>query len=331
MSSSSIKIALTRRLPEDIETRMAELFSIRVNSDDSPLSRAMLATYMNEYDVLVPIITDRIDTALIEQAGAQLRLIANFGAGTDNIDVAAAHARGIIVTNTPSVLTEDTADMTLALILAVSRRLVEGTRIMQAPNKFVGWSPNWMLGHRVGGKKLGIIGMGRIGQAVARRARVFGMEIHYHNRKPVHVDIEHELAATYWDSLDRMLRKVDIITIHCPHTPSSYHLLSAPRLAQLQSHAIVINTSRGEVIDEAALADSLSAGQLGGAGLDVFEREPEVNPHLRDCTNAVLVPHMGSSTIEARRGMGEKVIINIRAFADGHRPPDRVLPPDATP
>ena len=247
----------------------------------------------------------------------------------DNIDVDAAHARGITVTNTPSVLTEDTADMVMALILAVPRRLVEGDRLIRKPGSFKGWSPTWMLGRRLAGKRLGIIGMGRIGQAVARRAHVFGLEVFYHNRNRLHADLEAETGATYVDSLDRMLRKVDIVSVNCPHTPATYHLLSARRLGLLAPHATVINTSRGEVIDEDALADALSAGRLGGAGLDVFEREPAVNPRLLELENVVLLPHMSSATMESRQSMGEKVIINIKTFADGHRPPDWVLPSDA--
>lgn len=329
MPSKALQIALTRRLPKLIEERMSELFSVTFNPDDRALSRDQLAELLANHDVLVPTVTDHIDADLIAQAGPRLRLIANFGNGTDNIDVDSAYARGITVTNTPSVLTEDTADMTLALILAVSRRLIEGNRIMHQPGQFTGWSPNWMLGQRVGGKKLGIIGMGRIGQAVARRARVFGLEVHYFNRNPVHKDIEQDLNAHYWPNLDRMLRHIDILTVHCPHTPATYHLLSARRIALLQPHAIVINTSRGEVVDEAALATALAEDRLGGAGLDVFEREPAVHPALLDLPNVTLIPHMSSATREGRQSMGEKVIINIHTFADGHKPPDRVLPSSA--
>jgi glyoxylate reductase len=275
--------------------------------------------------VLVPTITDRIDSKVLVRAGENLKLIANFGAGVDNVDVKTALERGISVTNTPGVLTEDTADMTMALILAVPRRLVEGVKELEA-EKFQGWSPNWMLGHRIWGKRLGIIGMGRIGQAVARRARAFGIQIHYHNRKPVHPEIERELEATYWESLDQMLARMDIVSINCPHTPATYHLLSARRLKMMKPSAYIVNTSRGEVIDENTLARMLEGGQLAGAGLDVFEHEPAVNPKLLKLQNVVLLPHMGSATIEGRIDMGEKVIINIRTFADGHKPPDRVIP-----
>ena len=275
-------------------------------------------------DVLVPTVTDRIDTGILEQASDKLRLIASFGTGVDHIDVAAARARGMTVTNTPGVLTEDTADMTMALILAVPRRLVAGERLMRA-GQWRGWSPTSMLGNRIHGKRLGIVGMGRIGQAVARRARGFGLSIHYHNRRPVHAEIEAELEATYWDNLDQMLARMDIISINCPHTPATYHLISPRRLALIQPHAFIVNTSRGEVIDENALVHVLQNRDLAGAGLDVFEHEPQVNPKLLELENVVLMPHMGSATIEGRIDMGEKVIINIRAFMDQHAPPDRVF------
>jgi glyoxylate reductase len=284
-----------------------------------------LAAALADADVLVPTITDRIDSRLIAAAGPALRMIANFGAGVDNIDVEAANARGVVVTNTPGVLTEDTADMTLALIMASARRLVEGANTVQA-GEFHGWTPTWMLGRRLRGAQLGILGMGRIGQALARRARAFGMGIHYHNRKPVGPRIEEELGATYWESLDQMLARVDIISVNCPHTPATYHLLSARRLRLLQRHAIVVNTARGEVIDEAAMANMLANGDLGGAGLDVYEHEPAINPKLLKLANVVLLPHMSSATVEGRLEMGEKVIVNIRTFLDGHRPPDRVIP-----
>lgn len=303
---------------------MAELFDVTLNADDRPLKREELSALIREADVLVPTITDKIDGGLLAQAGPNLRLIANFGAGVDHIDVAACTSRGITVTNTPGVLTDDTADMTMALILAVPRRLAEGTRVMRE-GRFKGWSPTWMMGHRITGKRLGIIGMGRIGQAVARRARPFGLEIHYHNRKRVHPAIEAELKATYWESLDQMLARMDIISVNCPHTPATYHLLSARRLKMLPKHAYIVNTARGEVIDENALTRMLEAGEIAGAGLDVYEQEPAVNPKLVALENVVALPHLGSGTIEARTEMGEKVIINIKTFSDGHRPPDRVI------
>jgi glyoxylate reductase len=275
-------------------------------------------------DVLVPTVTDRIDAGMIAQAGERLKLIASFGAGVDHIDVASAHARGITVTNTPGVLTEDTADMTMALILSVPRRLAEGERLMRS-GEWGGWGPTSMLGRRIWGKRLGIIGMGRIGNAVARRARGFGLSIHYHNRRRVPDTLEAELEATYWESLDQMLARMDIISVNCPHTPATYHLLSARRLAQLQPHAYIVNTSRGEVIDEAALTRMLREGKLAGAGLDVFEHEPAVNPKLLELESVVLLPHMGSATLEGRTDSGEKVIVNIKTFVDGHAPPDRVL------
>jgi glyoxylate reductase len=325
MASKKPLVIVTRKLPEAVETRMRELFDAKLNVDDTPMSSAQLAEAMATADVLVPTITDRIDAKLIAKAGPNLKLIANFGAGVDNIDVKAATEKGIAVTNTPGVLTEDTADMTMALILAVPRRLVEGVAAM-ANGEFQGWAPSWMLGNRISGKRLGIVGMGRIGQAVARRARAFGLQIHYHNRKPVHADIEQALEATYWDSLDQMLARMDIVSINCPHTPATFHLLSARRLKLMKPSAYIVNTARGEVIDENCMAQMLEKRELSGAGLDVFENEPAVNPKLLKAPNVVLLPHMGSATIEGRIDMGEKVIVNIRSFVDGHRPPDRVIP-----
>jgi len=325
MADPKPKVVVTRKLPATIEARMGELFDVSLNPDDRPMSFDALAAALADADVLVPTITDRIDARLLAAAGPSLRMIANFGAGVDNIDVDAANARGVVVTNTPGVLTEDTADMTLALIMASARRLVEGANTVQA-GEFHGWTPTWMLGRRLRGAQLGILGMGRIGQALARRARAFGMDIHYHNRKPVGPRIEEELGATYWESLDQMLARVDIISVNCPHTPATYHLLSARRLKVLRPHAIIVNTARGEVIDEAAMANMLAAGELGGAGLDVYEHEPAINPKLLKLPNVVLLPHMSSATVEGRIDMGEKVIVNIRTFLDGHRPPDRVIP-----
>jgi glyoxylate reductase len=322
-------VVVTRKLPDSVETRMRELFDTRLNLDDKPMSQAALAEAVKVADVLVPTVTDRIDASVLSQSGEKLRLIANFGNGVDNIDVATAVQRGITVTNTPRVLTEDTADMTMALILAVPRRLAEGAAVITGDRDWTGWTPTWMLGHRIWGKRLGIIGMGRIGQAVARRARAFGLQIHYHNRRRVPQQIEEELEATYWESLDQMLARMDIISVNCPHTPATYHLLSARRLKLLRPDAYVVNTARGEVIDENALARMIEAGELAGAGLDVFEHEPAVSPKLVRLARAgkvVLLPHMGSATIEGRIDMGEKVIINIKTFMDGHKPPDRVLP-----
>jgi glyoxylate reductase len=322
-------VVVTRRLPKSVETRMRELFDARLNDDDHPLSQTELVDAVKNADVLVPTVTDRIDKAVIGQAGERLKLVANFGNGVDNIDVAAAAAKGITVTNTPGVLTEDTADMTMALILAVPRRLAEGSGVLTAQKEWAGWTPTWMLGHRISGKRLGIIGMGRIGSAVARRARAFGLQVHYHNRRRVAADIEEQLDATYWDSLDQMLARMDIVSVNCPHTPATYHLLSARRLKLMKPEAYVVNTARGEVIDETALAKMIEAGELAGAGLDVFEHEPAVNPRLVKLARAgkvVLLPHMSSATIESRVDMGEKVIVNIKVFMDGHRPPDRVLP-----
>ncbi|QEX25319.1 D-glycerate dehydrogenase [Hypericibacter adhaerens] len=317
-------VVVTRKLPDPIETRMMELFDVRLNIDDRPMTQGELVEAIKAADVLVPTVTDRIDSSVLSQAGPKLRLIASFGTGVDHIDLASARQRGITVTNTPGVLTEDTADMTMALILAVPRRLAEGERLIRT-GQWKGWGPTSMLGHRIWGKRLGIVGMGRIGTAVARRARGFGLAVHYHNRRRVHQDLEAELEATYWESLDQMLARMDIISINCPHTPATYHLLSARRLKLLPRHTYIVNTSRGEVIDENALARMLVGGELAGAGLDVFEHEPAVNPKLLKLDNVVLLPHMGSATMEGRIDMGEKVIINIKTFADGHKPPDRVL------
>ncbi len=320
-------VIVTRRLPDLVETRMRELFDARLNVDDKPMSGAELIAAVKSADVLVPTVTDRIDAQLIAQAGPNLRLIANFGNGVDNIDLDAARTKGLIVTNTPNVLTEDTADMTMALILAVPRRLAEGAQLLRDPrSNWTGWSPTWMLGQRIWGKRLGIIGMGRIGQAVARRARAFGLQVHYHNRRRVAETIEQDLEATYWDSLDQMLARMDIISVNCPHTPATYHLLSARRLKLLKPSAFIVNTARGEVIDENELARLVDQGAIAGAGLDVFEHEPAVNPKLLASNRVVALPHMGSATIEGRIDMGEKVIINIKTFMDGHAPPDRVHP-----
>jgi glyoxylate reductase len=322
-------VVVTRKLPDSVETRMRELFETRLNLDDKPMSQADLVEAVRIADVIVPTVTDEIDRSVLSQSGERLKLIANFGNGVDNIDVATALQRGITVTNTPGVLTEDTADMTMALILAVPRRLAEGSQVLTRDKDWTGWSPTWMLGHRIWGKRLGIVGMGRIGQAVARRAKAFGLQIHYHNRRRAAPRIEEELNATYWESLDQMLVRMDIVSVNCPHTPATYHLLSARRLKVMQPEAYIVNTARGEVIDENALARLIEAGDLAGAGLDVFEHEPAVNPKLVKLARAgkvVLLPHLGSATIEGRVDMGEKVIVNIRTFMDGHRPPDRVLP-----
>ncbi len=324
MSNKKPRVVVTRKLPDAIETRMMELFDVQLNLDDKAMTKAQLIAAVANADVLVPTVTDRIDAAILAQAGDRLRLIANYGTGVDHIDLATARQRGITVTNTPDVLTEDTADMTMALFLAVSRRIAEGERVMRTGG-WPGWSPTWMLGHRINGKRLGIIGMGRIGRAVARRARGFNMAVHYHNRKRVHESVENELEATYWESLDQMLARVDLVSVNCPHTPATYHLLSARRLQLLQPHCIIVNTARGEVIDENALTRMLEAGDIAGAGLDVFEHEPAVHPLLLALDNTVLLPHLGSATVEGRVDMGEKVLINIKTFVDGHKPPDRVL------
>jgi len=324
MAQNKPKVVVTRKLPDAIETRMMELFDVSLNLSDEPMSAEQLGEAVRTADVLVPTVTDRLDSRIMAQAGGDLKLIANYGTGVDHIDLATARQRSIVVTNTPDVLTEDTADMTMALILAVPRRLAEGERVLRS-GKWGGWSPTSMLGHRIYGKRLGIIGMGRIGQAVARRARGFGLSIHYHNRRRLHEDVEQDLEATYWESLDQMLARMDIVSVNCPHTPATYHLLSARRLKLLRPNAFIVNTARGEIIDENALTRLLVSGDIAGAGLDVFEHEPAVNPKLVALDNVILLPHMGSATHEGRIDMGEKVLINIKTFTDGHNPPDRVL------
>ena len=324
MNQKKPVVFLTRRLPESTETRMRELFDAHLRDHDTPLSHAELCAAVQSADVLVPTVTDRIDADVIAAAGDQLKLIASFGTGVDHIDLAAAKARGITVTNTPGVLTEDTADVAMALMLAVPRRIAEGNQVARS-GEWTGWSPTGMLGHRINGKRLGIIGMGRIGTAVARRARGFGLSIHYHNRKPVHPETEAELEATYWDSLDQMLGRVDIVSVNCPHTPATNHLLTRELLSMMQPSAYLVNTSRGEVIDEVSLADLLADRQIAGAGLDVYEDEPRITTALVSLPNVVLLPHIGSATIEGRLEMGDKVIINIQTFWDGHTPRDRVI------
>ncbi len=325
MPNKRLSVVVTRRLPDVVETRLKELFDVSLREDDTPMTREDLANALRQADVLVPTLTDDLDAGLLAQASDRLKLIANYGAGVDHIDVHSARQRGILVSNTPGVVTDDTADMTIALMLAVTRQLPQGLAEMQN-DRWRGWSPMAHLGTRIGGKRLGILGMGRIGQAVARRASAFGMQIHYHNRQRLRPEVEEALEANYWESLDQMIARMDVISINCPHTPSTFHLLNARRLKLLKPSAVIINTSRGEVIDENALTRGLRAGEIAGAGLDVYERGHDINPRLRDLPNVVLLPHMGSATREGRIEMGEKVIVNIKTFADGHRPPDQVIP-----
>jgi glyoxylate reductase len=319
------RVVVTRRLPAPVESRLRELFDVTLNADDRPMSAEELGQAMAGAEILVPTITDRIDAPLLARAGPDLRLIANSGAGFDHIDVASALSRGIVVTNTPGVLAEDTADMAMALILAVPRRLPEGAMMIQR-GEWPGWSPTALMGHRISGKQLGILGLGRIGRAIARRARTFGLTVHYHNRRRLHPDNEAELGAQWWESLDQMLARVDILSVNVPHTPSTFHLMNARLLKLMKPSAYVVNTARGEVIDENALTRMLRAGEIAGAGLDVYEHGHDINPRLRELPNVLLLPHMGSATLEGRLEMGEKVIINIKTFADGHRPPDQVVP-----
>ncbi len=325
MQRERLSVVVTRRLPEPVEKRLCELFDTELREDDRPMTHDELVEALCRADVLVCTITDHIDAAMLAHAGERVKLIANYGAGVDNIDVATARQRGILVTNTPGVTTDDTADMAMALVLAVTRRIPEGLSVMQN-GKWEGWSPTGYLGGRVGGRRIGILGMGRIGQAVARRARAFGMEVHYHNRRRLRTEVEEGLGATWWESLDQMVSRMDVMSINCPHTPSTYHLMNARRLKLLKPSAVLVNTSRGEVVDENALTRMLRAGEIAGAGLDVYEHGAEINPRLRNQDNVVLLPQMGSATVEGRVEMGEKVIVNIKTFDDGHRPPDLVLP-----
>ncbi|HKK85049.1 MAG TPA: D-glycerate dehydrogenase [Roseovarius sp.] len=325
MASDRLSVVVTRRLPEPVERRLAELFDVQLREDDTPMTREALISAVQEADVLVPTLNDRIDAGLIGQAGERLKLIANYGAGVDHIDVQTARERGVLVSNTPGVSADDTADMAMGLILAVTRRMPEGLALMQS-GEWGGWAPTTLMGGRIAGRRLGILGLGRIGQAVARRAAAFGMDIHYHNRRRLRPETEDELGATYWESLDQMVARMDVLSINCPHTPSTFHLMNARRLKLMKPEAVIVNTSRGEVIDENALTRMLRAGEIAGAGLDVYEHGAEVNPRLRDLKNVVLLPHMGSATVEGRIEMGEKVILNIKTFDDGHRPPDQMVP-----
>ena len=325
MPKERLSVVVTRRLPDAVETRLSELFDVRLRDDDTPMSREELIEAMKGADVLVPTLTDVIDAPMITQAGERLKLIANYGAGVDHIDVESARRRGVLVSNTPGVSADDTADMTMAMIIGATRRIPEGLRMM-AKGEWTGWAPNAMLGGRLWGRRLGILGMGNVGQAVAQRARAFGMQVHYHNRRRLHPGIEERLEATYWESLDQMVARMDVLTVHCPHTPGTFHLMNARRLKLLKKDAYLVNTSRGEVIDENALVRMLKAGEIAGAALDVYENDADVNPDLIHLPNVVLLPHMGSATVEGRLEMGEKVIINIKTFDDGHRPPDLVVP-----
>ena len=318
------KVIVTRELAEAVMGRMEQLFDTTNNRGDAPMDQAQLAAAMADTDVLVPTVTDDINASLIEGAGERLKLIANYGAGVNHIDLRAARARGIIVTNTPGVLTEDTADMTMALILSVPRRLAEGEKLVRS-GQWKGWSPGGMLGHRIGGKALGIVGMGRIGRAVAGRARAFGLSIHYHNRHRLPASVEAEFGATWHPVLDDMLAIADIVTIHTPRNAESENLIDARRIGLMKPDAFLINAARGGIVDEDALIEALEGERLGGAGLDVWKFEPRIDPRLLALPNVVMLPHMGSATFEGRLAMGEKVIANIRMWADGHRPPDQVL------
>ncbi|PQM56437.1 MAG: D-glycerate dehydrogenase [Rhodobacteraceae bacterium] len=324
MNAKRIKVAVTRQLPEPVETRLKELFDVKLSCSHMPMSTKQILDIVKDFDVLVPTIGDRIDSHVIQNSGKRLSLIANYGAGFDHIDVRFANSKNITVTNTPNVLTEDTADMAMALILSVPRRIKEGVKKLQ-DDDWDGWAPNALLGHRIYGKKLGILGMGRIGQAIARRANAFGIQVHYHNRNRLPTKIEQNLEATFWESLDQMLTRIDFLSINAPHTPATFHLMNARRLKLMKNTSYIINTARGELIDENALTRMLRSGQLAGAALDVFEKGNKINPRLRELENVFLLPHMSSATVEGRIEMGEKVIVNIKTFVDGHTPPDLVL------
>ncbi|MCW2367360.1 lactate dehydrogenase-like 2-hydroxyacid dehydrogenase [Sphingobium sp. B7D2B] len=321
---ASPRVIVTRRLPQAVEARLGELFDARFNADDHPMTRAELHEAIQQCDVLVPTVTDDLDADLIAGAGDALQLIANYGAGVNHIALPAARAKNIIVTNTPGVLTEDTADMTMALIVSVPRRLAEGEKLVRS-GEWTGWSPSNMLGHRIGGKALGIVGMGRIGRAVARRARAFGLSIHYHNRHRLPEVAEQEVDAIWHPDLDEMLRSIDILTIHTPRNAQSENLIDRRRIGLLRPHVYLINASRGGIVDEEALIEALEAGQLAGAGLDVWEFEPQIDPRLLALPNVVMTPHMGSATFEGRIASGERVIANIRMWVGGDRPPDQIL------
>ncbi|MEM9898371.1 MAG: D-glycerate dehydrogenase [Pseudomonadota bacterium] len=323
--TKDLLVAVTRKLPDPVEERLSSLFKTSFTGATSPLPRDELLSLARTHDVLAATLGDVLDASFFADAGDRMKLVANFGAGIDHIDVVAANKHGVTVTNTPSVLAEDAADMAMALMLAVPRRIVEGVRALEA-GQFSGWSPNWMLGHRLRGRRLGIVGLGRVGQAIANRARGFGLSIHYHNRQPINPHIEEALQATYWENLDEMLPNIDILSISCPATEQTHHLINANRLSILPKQAFVVNVSRGEIIDEGALADAIDQGTLAGAGLDVFEHEPTPNKSLLASPKVVLTPHMASSTVETRIEMGARVIINIKMFADGHKPPDRIIP-----
>ena len=320
---SNLTIAVTRRLPNLTEAKMVELFDARLNSHDIALTDEKIIAACEGAQILVPTVTDKLDANLIRALPDSIKMLANFGAGVDHIDFQAAATRNMVVTNTPGVLTDDTADLAMALLLAVPRRLAEGSRLART-GEWDGWTPTFMVGHRVSGKRLGIIGMGRIGQAVAKRARGFDMEINYHNRHRIDENIESDLGTTYWENLDEMLAQMDLVSINCPQTPETYHLLNADRLDLLQSHAVIVNTARGGIMDEAALADRLASGAIAGAGLDVYENEPKIHPKLCELNNVILVPHLGSATREGRVAMGDKVVTNIMAYRDGRTLPDRV-------
>ena len=324
MLNKKPKVFITRRLPKKVETRMMELFDTTLNESDTLLNESELIEVFSKYEIIVPSIADNISEKVINNVGDNTKLIANFGSGIDHINLEACQEKGLIVTNTPGLLAEDTADLVMSLVLALPRRLYEGSKIV-LDGKWNGWSPTKLLGTRVFGKRLGIIGMGRIGQAIAKRARSFGIAIHYHNRNQLPNQIEDIYEATYWKNLDEMIRRMDIISINCPLTKETRGLMSSKRLQLMMSEAFIINSSRSEIIDENALAKLLKANKIAGAGLDVFSRGRGNNVDLIDAPNTILIPHMGSATVEGRIEMGEKVIVNIKTYIDGHNPPNTII------
>jgi len=328
MKQQPAKIFVTRRLPAPVEKRMSMLFDAKFNYNDAPLSKKEIIKGCQGRTAIVSTISDQLDANIIAELPNEVKLIAQFGNGVDNVDIKAAQERGITITNTPSVLTQDTADLAMALIMSVPRRIVEGATLVARDGNWPGWSPNWMLGRRLGGKALGIIGLGRIGLAVAERAKAMGLKIHYYSRSRRPEQIEKKLDATYWSSLNQMLAEMDIISLHTPHTSETFGMLNKERLQLMKKGAFVVNVSRKELVDENALVKLIESGHLLGAGLDVFEDKDGVNPGLLALARenkVILTPHMASSTLEGRIEMGEIVILNIQVFMDSHKPPHRVL------
>jgi lactate dehydrogenase-like 2-hydroxyacid dehydrogenase len=318
------KVVITRKIPAEAEERARSLFDVELNTNDTPLGATGLARAMCEADGLLPCVADRISAELLATPGRRVKIVANYGVGYNNIDVAAAKENGVVVTNTPDVLTEDTADLALTLMLATARRIGEGERELRS-GRWSGWRPTHMLATQVHGKTLGLIGIGRIGRAVARRAHLgFGMRIIYHDPYPLSEAETAALGAERKESIEAVLRESDFVSLHCPATPETKHLMNASRFAQMRKGSILINTARGDVVNESDLIAALRAGTISGAGLDVFEKEPTVPAELTSMENVVLLPHLGSATTETRVAMGMRAIDNLEAFFGGTAPRDRV-------